>query len=203
MSASITAFARLWTIIKSRIGGVPLESERPEEQLGRLVEDLERALHDLQQSVGHALADEKRLEIQLEDHLSCAGEWQSRALHALERGDEDLARAALRKKKEHDARATTLRAAREAQHHATERLKASLQATRRRVGDAQRQYTLLLAQYRAADAARRVQKSLGGAGSSSAALVERLSEKISRLEAEAEAYLEVGSAPRRPGLQQP
>ncbi len=147
-------------------------------------------VRDLQRSVAAAIADEKRLYQQIESLRSRSAEWESRAVAALEQGSEDLARSALLKQEECDAEAAALESGWRAQKDATERLKESLVLAKRRMDEARRKYTLLLAQYKSAETKRKIQSSLSSASlESPAQLMEQLEERIRNVEAEAEAEL--------------
>jgi len=84
----------------------------------------------------------------------------------------------------------------ETQKDATEKLKASLHAAKARVNEARTQYTLLLAQYKAAAAKKKLQDTLTAQGQDSPLqLMDRLGDKIRRIEAETEAAAELSGGP--------
>jgi phage shock protein A len=122
-----------------------------------------------------------------------ANEWESRALLALdENNDEALAREALAKKDECEAQALALQKRWETQKAATEALKVSLQRAKERVSEARRQHTLLIAQYKSAQTKQRIHESLSApSGESPMMLMDRLAERIRRIEAETDANLEL------------
>jgi len=184
---------RFWYALRGKTAALLDDLEDPEEQLSVFVGELDEQLQGLHRAVAGAIADEKRLKAQIEDRLARAGDWESRAVLALQQGDEALAREALLKKEQCEAESLGLQRSWETQKSATEQLKASLQAQKLRVAEAKTKYTLLLAQYRSATARKRIQESLSGGGEDSPmALVERLSDKIRRIEAEAEVSHELG-----------
>jgi len=184
---------RFWYALRGKTAALLDDLEDPEQQLSVFVGELDEQLQGLHRAVAGAIADEKRLKAQIEDRLARAADWESRAVLALQQSDESLAREALLKKEQCEAESLALQGSWETQKSATEQLKASLQAQKLRVAEAKTKYTLLLAQYRSATARKRIQESLSGSGEDSPmALVERLSDKIRRIEAEAEVSLEVG-----------
>ena len=183
---------RIQYIIRGKTEKILDGIENPEEQLAVFVTELNEQMADLQKAVAAALADEKRLKMDIEDHLAQASEWEGRAMLALEAGDEALAQEALLKKEEHEARSLSLQKAWKGQQAATEKLKASLQTTKQRISEAKRKYTLLLAQYKSAETTKKVHDTLAtGATESPMVLMERLSEKIRKIEAETEAAMEI------------
>jgi phage shock protein A len=183
-------FKRLWNVMRGKGDALLDRLEDPAEQLSVFVSELNDQVRDLQRSVAGAIADEKRLQKQIESLREKSAEWESRAIVALEEGSEDLARSALLKQEECDAEAAALESGWRAQKEATEQLKDSLGLAKRRMDEARRKYTLLLAQYKSAETKRKIQSSLSSASlESPAQLMEQLEERIRSVEAEAEAEL--------------
>ncbi len=83
---------RLADFFRGRANRVLDELEDPREQFGLFVNDLSTQLADLRGAVARAMKDEKRLRLEIRDHLSKAADWERRAVFALEDGDETLAR---------------------------------------------------------------------------------------------------------------
>jgi phage shock protein A len=185
---------RLFDALRSRFGGRAEPGGAPDEGLRRLVCELDGAFYEIEQSVGKALVEERRLRADLEEVRARAEEWQDRAVRALERGDDERARDALVKKKECEATAARIEASWERQRRAADELKGSLRAVRDRADEARRRYGALLSRYEAAAAARRLQRSLEAARSAPFDGAVRLDEEIRRLEAEIEAQLEVAAS---------
>ena len=94
----MNVFARIKYIVRGKTESVLDQLENPEEQLSVFVGELNDQLQSLQKAVARAVADEKRLKMEIEDHLTQASEWEKRAVLALEAGHEDLAKQALVKK---------------------------------------------------------------------------------------------------------
>ena len=188
-------FTRIRYIVKGKAGAVLDHMEKPEEQLAVFVNELNDQMANLQKAVSRAMADEKRLKMEIEDHLAQAAEWESRAVLALESGNADLAKQALVKKEDHEARAQSLEKPWKSQQAATEKLKANLQGTKGRIDEAKRKYTLMVAQYKTVETAKKVNDSLSTSTSNSAmAMMDRLGDKIRTIEAETEAAAELSGA---------
>ncbi len=188
----MTIFKRMQYIVRGKTEKVLDCLEKPEEQLSVFINELNDQLVSLQKAVARAMADEKRLKMEIDDHLSQAGEWEKRAVLAVESGNDELAKQALLKKEERESRALDVQKAWESQRAATEKLKASLQTSKERIADAKRKYTLMVAQYKSAETNKKVQDSLSEhARNSPAAMMERLNDKIRTIEAETEAALEL------------
>jgi len=189
MKEAMNPLKRFWQSLQSRPN-----ADDPVE-LAAFVDELNREVESLHRAVAAAIADEKRLKMQIEDFLARAADWESRAVLALGDGNEELAREALLKKDECEAQSLALHAGWESQKAATEKLKASLQAARLRVGEARTKYTLLLAQYRSATTKQKLAQTLSTTRPDSPMqLMERLTDRIRLIEAQAEADLELGTA---------
>ena len=129
---------RFADFLRGRANRVLDEIEDPREQLGLFVNDLNTRLADLRGAVARAMRDEKRLRVEIRDHLSKAADWERRAVLALEDGDETLARQALVKKEDCDERALALQKDWEAHQDVAGKLKDTLQAAKRQVEEARR-----------------------------------------------------------------
>jgi phage shock protein A len=183
-------FKRFWNVLRGKGHALLDRIEDPEEQLSVFVSELSSQVQDLQRSVASAIADEKRLQKQVESLRSKSTEWEERAVSALDAGDEGLARQALGKQEECDSEAAALESGWRAQQEATDRLKESLKLARTRMEEARRKYNLLLAQYKSAETKKKLQDSLSATSSDSPMqMMEQLEERIRGVEAEAEAQL--------------
>jgi phage shock protein A len=185
-------FRRIEYIIRGKAEGLLDKLEDPEQQLSVFINELNDQVLCSQRAVAAAVADEKRLKQQVDDGLDRAKDWENRAILALRDGNEALAKEALLKKEECEAQSLALQKGWTAQREATDKLKASLQTTRQRVAEAKRKYTLLVAQYKSAEAKKKVNASFAITDRESPmALMEKLSDKIARIEADTDAMLEM------------
>ena len=90
-----------------------------------------------------AIADEKRLAAQLEAELEQVREWERRATMAVQKGEDDLAREALRRKADHEQIAIGYKKQWDAQQASTENLKNALRALSQKIEEAGRKKNLL------------------------------------------------------------
>ena len=109
------------------------------------MEETNKQISELQRAVAAAMVDEKRLKLQLDDLIAKADSWEKKAMLALEKGDEPLAKEALLRKEEATASARTILKDWETQRDATVKLKKSLGKAKKDVEDARRKYNLLVA----------------------------------------------------------
>jgi phage shock protein A len=160
--------------------------------LGQLITDMNHQLVENKKNVAAAIADEKKLERQMNNAYSQAKEWEEKAKTAVKAGKDDLAKEALMRKKEHESTAEQYREQWQAQHESVEKLKQSLRQLQQKLEEAQRKKNLLIARSKRADAQRKIQQTIGSLEDNSAfAAFDRLSEEIEEKETRNEAYEEL------------
>lgn len=185
-------FARLATLIKSNLNDLISKSEDPEKMLNQVVIDMANQLIEAKKQVAVAIADEKRLAKQAEQEAANAAEWERRAMLAIKAGDDNLAKEALARKKEHDQLATTLKDQWQKQKQAVDQLKTALRVLNNKIEEAKRKKNVLIARKKRAEAQKAIQETMSGLQNASAfETFERMSTKIDQIEAEAEATSEL------------
>jgi phage shock protein A len=188
-------FSRLGTLIRSNINELINKAEDPEKMLNQVLVDMKQQLVEAKKQVAVAIADEKRLKKQVEQEEAKAADWEKKAMLAIRAGDDGLARAALARKGEHDEVASTLREQWEAQKSAVEQLKGALRGLDTKIEEAKRKRNMLVSRQKRAEAQRMINDTLQGINSASAFdTFERMSDRVTQLEAEAEATSEIGGA---------
>ena len=188
-------FSRLGTLIRSNINELINKAEDPEKMLNQVLVDMKQQLVEAKKQVAIAIADEKRLKKQYEQELSKAEEWERKAMLAVKAGDDGLARAALQRKAEHDDLAKTLRQQWEAQKESVEQLKGALRGLDSKIEEAKRKRNILVSRQKRAEAQRMINETLTNINSTSAFdTFERMSDRVTQIEAEAEATAELGGA---------
>src|SRR2546426_5928471 len=88
-------FDRLSTLIRSNISDLIARAEDPEKMLNQLIVDMRSQLAKAKQQVAGAIADEKRLAAQVDQEKQSAGDWEKRAVLAVQEGRDDLAKQGL------------------------------------------------------------------------------------------------------------
>lgn len=183
---------RVMNVLRGKSNTVLEKLEKPEEQLTVFIEDLNRQMAALQKAVAAAMADEKRLKMQLDDLHEKAQNWEKKAIMALKGGDEGLAREALLQKEEYEAQVPPIREAWDVQKDATLKLRQSLSVAKGKVEEAKRKYTLLVARYKTAEANKNLTEKLSPqANSTTMQMMDRLNDRILRIESETEASMDL------------
>jgi phage shock protein A len=184
--------SRLAQLIKSNINDLINKSEDPEKMLNQVIIDMNQQLVEAKKQVAIAIADEKRLYKDLDGEAKKSAEWERKAMLAVRSGDDELAKEALLRKKEHDAIAAQYQEQWERQRALTDQLKTALKALSNKIGEAQRKKNVLIARKRRAEAMRSIQETMSGLSDASAfETFDRMAEQIDQMEAEAEASVAV------------
>lgn len=184
----LNSFKRLWNILRGKAHKTLDQFENPAEQLSVFVADLNKQHQVQHQAVAKAMADERRLKLELEDLTSLSQDWEKKALYALQMKDEELARQALLKKEEVVEKVFILETTWQQQKKATDHLRLALQSSKESIDEAKRKYNLLAAQYQAALSKKQISQSVSQMNeNSSGAIIENLKNKIFQIEAETEA----------------
>jgi phage shock protein A len=185
-------FSRLAQLIRSNLNDLISRSEDPEKMLNQVVLDMNNQLVEAKKQVAASIADEKRLAKQFEQEVANAQEWERRAMMALRAGNEELAKEALGRKREHDELAATFKEQWTKQKAAVDQLKKALRLLNDKIEEAKRKKNVLIARKKRAEAQKAIQETMSGLKDQSAfETFDRMSQKIDQIEAEAEAQTEL------------
>jgi phage shock protein A len=185
---------RISDLLKSNISDLVSRAEDPEKLLNSAIEDMQKQLIEAKSRVAVSIADEKKLQKQLETTIAKAQDWEKKAMAAVRAGRDDLAMEALSKKKEHDASALQFEQQLAGQKAAVEELKKALGALTAKIDETKRKRSILVARAKRAEAQKHIAETLTITSDRSALdKVERMEEKVERIEAEAEANWEIAA----------
>lgn len=185
-------FDRISRVVKSNLNDMVSKAEDPEKMLEQSILEMQEDLVQLRQGVAQAIAAQKRTEQQYNQAQSEANKWQRNAQLALQKGDENLARQALERKKTSAETANTLQASLGQQSGQVDTLKRSLIQLESKISEAKTKKDMLKARISAAKAQEQLQSTVGRLGTSSAmAAFERMEEKVLQIEARAQSAAEL------------
>lgn len=188
-------FDRVSRVVRSNLNAAVSSAEDPEKILDQAIIDMQEDLVQMRQAVASAIASQKRVQQQYERAQSEASTWQQRAQLAMQKGDEDLARQALVRKKAQAETATALKTQLEQQSTAVDQLKRNLIGLESKISEAKTKKDMLKARASAAKANEQLQNTMGRMSTSSAmGAFERMEEKILQMEAKSEAAAELAGA---------
>ena len=150
-----------------------------------------------------AMSNHNRLEAEYEKYVHQSEEWLARANQALDAGNEDLAKKALAKKAESDQQIAQMKPGVDAARNASDSLKQKVSELKRRIDEADRTATTLVARKNAAVAQRKVSEALSGVAEADNAFaaLKGYEESVSREEAKAKAFDQLASAGKDEGLE--
>ena len=187
-------FARLAQLIKSNLNDLISRSEDPEKMLNQIVVDMSNQLAEATKQVAVAIADEKRLAKQVEQETTQSAEWKRRAEMAIRAGNDELAREALLRRKEHEQLREGYEQQWLKQKAAADQLKKALRLLNSKIEEAKRKKNLLIAQKQRAEAQKAIHQAMGGVRDNSAfETFDRMAERIGRMESEADATAELSA----------
>src|SRR4051812_32432147 len=136
-------FSRLSDLVVANVYALLDLAEDPERMLSQVIREMEAGLAVARRHAAVAIAAERRLARELEQHRAAAEHWQGKAGEALTAGREALARQALARKLEHEDLVRGLAVQQAAVTQTGERLRSALRALDNRLADARRRQALL------------------------------------------------------------
>ncbi len=191
---------RVRSIIRANINDLLARAENPERTLDRLIEAMDADFGQVKTEVMDAVRDEKLLERQFESQLGEVQLWERRSVLAVEKGDDELAREAIRRRKRAEDLADNFRRQLEAQREAVDSLRHNLSELEQKMAEAKARKSILLAQQRRAKIQKSVGKVMSSRDTASASeAFEDAAERIEDLELKADAYQDMheGSMEKR------
>ena len=194
-------FDRVGRLFRANLNDLVSRAEDPVKILEQSVADMQSDLIKLRQAVATAIASQKRIQNQAEQAENQAQTWYQRAELALKKGEEDLAKEALSRRKTYQETATALNGQLNAQSGQVETLKKNLLALEGKIAEARTKKDMLKARAQAAQAQAQLQGAVGGLSTdSSMAAFERMEEKVQALEAQGQAAGGAREQRKRGGL---
>ena len=185
---------RLSRLVRANVNDMIDSAEDPEKMLNQILRDMESAIPQARGQVQEMIAQEKLMEADRDQAQKLALEWGNKAQRAVAAGKDDLAREALRRKRDNEQNAQLYTEQLATQEQVVVKLKDQLRQL-----DAKYQATLskrdtLLARARAAKATEQVARTLTTfSPTDPSADLERMERKIRSREAKAAAMVEMGS----------
>jgi phage shock protein A len=184
---------RLSRVVRANLNDLVGKAEDPEKVLEQTVNDMQEDLVQLRQAVARAIAEQRQTEQKSNKEQSEASKWEQRAKLALSKGDENLAKEALKQKKAYSETAALLKNQFEQQTVQVDTLRRNLIALESKISEAKTKKNMLQARAKAAQANEQLQKAVSGIDTGGAmATFERMEEKVLQMEAKSQAIGELG-----------
>lgn len=183
---------RVSRLLRANVNDVLDHAEDPEKMLEELLREMESEIRQARAQVAAMIAQEKELAADKSEAERVSAEWQRRAELAVDQGRDDLAREALRRKRDSDENARVYGEQLTAQQQTVSRLKSQLQELEAKHDQAQSKRDALIARSRRAKAQQQVSQAMTNLPQSDAsAEFERFERRIRSSEARAAATEEV------------
>ena len=179
---------RVSTLVRANLNDLIDRAENPSKMIKQVILDMENQLLQVKTQVAISIADQHMLEKKQAESEAKAAEWLRKAELAVEKGQDDLARAALERHKSSERTSESFKQQVEDQRAQVATLKAALGKLEQKLAEAQSKSDMLLAQHRRARALGRASDAqIAIGGRSTIRTFERMKEKVTVHEAVSQA----------------
>ncbi|MBN9011656.1 MAG: PspA/IM30 family protein [Rhizobiales bacterium] len=151
---------RISQLTRANINDLLDRAEDPEKMLNQILRDMESNIQQARAQVADMIAQEKIIEGDLQQTQKLSSEWNDKARRAVTAGRDDLAREALRRKKDNDDNAAIYQQQADAQKQTVDKLKQQLQALESKYQSTLSNRDALIARQRRAKAQQQVTATL-------------------------------------------
>ena len=175
---------RVTMLLRANLNDLIDRAEDPEKLLKQVILDMENQLLQVKTQVAIAIADQHVLERKRTEYEGRVAEWTRRAELAVDKKQDDLARAALERSLGFRRMAASCEEQVEDQLVQVEHLKTALRKLEQKLAEARARSELLIAQHRRARALRKTSAARAAAGTRShGAAFRRMQDKVALSEA--------------------
>jgi phage shock protein A len=192
-------FSRLGDIVSANLNDLLDRMENPEKMLKQLLGEMEQAVGQGKEALVEAITAERRLEKEIGLYKARAAEWEAKAVEAVRKDRDDLARKALELQTESEDILSALEGELAAAHSNAEAARTQLRGLQAKYQEARRKQASLAARNVSAEIQTKAARGGGRgkkAGASAFAEFEKIEDKIAVKEVKAQARAEVASAER-------
>ncbi|GMI89946.1 VESICLE-INDUCING PROTEIN IN PLASTIDS 1, plastid transcriptionally active 4 [Hibiscus trionum] len=188
LGTRMNLFDRFARVVKSYANALLSSVEDPEKILDQAVIEMNDDLVKMRQATAQVLASQKRLENKYKAAEQASEDWYRKAQLALQKGEEDLAREALKRRKSYADNASSLKSQLDQQKSVVENLVSNTRLLESKIQEAKAKKDTLKARAQTARTATKVNEMVGNVNTSSAlSAFEKMEEKVMAMESQAEA----------------
>lgn len=182
---------RVSTLLRANLNDLVEKAEDPERMLKQVVLDMENQLMQVKTQVAIAIADQHLLEKKKTEHEQQAAEWRRKAELAVQKGQDDLARAALERALSQDQLVAGFTTQAEDQKHEADNLRQALHKLEQKLTETRAHCEMLIAEHRRAKVVGRAAKAQHVVGNDQENTIGRMKSKVHVTAAENAAATEV------------
>jgi len=183
---------RVTTLVRANLNDLIDKAEDPEKMIKQVILDMQNQLLQVKTQVAIAIADQHLLEKKRTENQDKAAEWVRKAELAVDKKQDDLARAAIERSMSYRTLEENFAQQVADQAVQVENLKAALRKLDQKLAEAQAKSDVLIAQHRRSRALNKAGDARMAAGdSSSAAAFDRMKGKVQHSEALSQAKTEL------------
>jgi phage shock protein A len=153
-------FSRFSDIVNSNINAILDKAEDPEKIVRLMIQEMEETLVEVRSAAARSIADKKELTRNLSVLEEDAKDWQSKAELAIDKGRDDLAKAALAEKARVLATADSMKLQYDAISEGLEKLNEDIGRLEEKLADAKTRRNAIVARHQAASQRLEVRKRL-------------------------------------------
>ena len=182
---------RVSTLLRANLNDLVEKAEDPERMLKQVVLDMENQLMQVKTQVAIAIADQHLLEKKKAEHEQQSAEWRRKAEMAVQKGQDDLARAALERALSQDQLAIGFTTQAEDQKQEADNLRQALRKLEQKLSETRAHCEMLIAEHRRAKVVGRAAKAQHVVGNDQENTIGRMKSKVHVTAAENAAATEV------------
>ena len=185
---------RVSTLVRANLNDLIDKAEHPEKMIKQVILDMENQLLQVKTQVAIAIADQHLLEKKQKENEDKVAEWTRKAELAVDKKQDDLARAALERTESYRDLSAGFAQQVVDQKAQVENLKTALRQLEQKLTEARAKADVLIAQHRRARAVGKASEArMAGGNGSSAAAFDRMKSKVAHTEASAQAKSELAA----------
>ena len=188
----MSVLERVSRLVRANVNDLIDQAEDPAKMIDQLLRDMQSNITTARAQVASMIAQEKELEADLTETRQLSAEWAEKARRAVEAGKDDLAREALRRKRDNDENTRVYDQQYQAQRQTVEKLKQQLRLLESKYDTTLSQRDSLIARQRRAEATTQVTQQVSSLSPLDvSAELDRMERKIRSNEAQAAALTDI------------
>jgi phage shock protein A len=185
---------RVSTLVRANLNDLVDKAEHPEKMIKQVILDMHNQLLQVKTQVAIAIADQHLLEKKRKENEDKVAEWMRKAELAVDKKQDDLARAALERVESYRTLTEGFAQQVTDQKAQVENLKTALRQLEQKLTEAEAKADLLIAQHRRARAVSKASDAkMAGDNGASAAAFDRMKRKVAYSDATAQAKSEIAA----------